>query len=36
VHIREIERADTTTTVQALKTLADVLGATISDLVKHT
>ena len=35
-HIGEIERGETNMTVQTLKTLADSLGVTITDLVRHT
>jgi len=32
----EIERGETNMTVQTLKTLADTLGVTLSDLVRRT
>jgi transcriptional regulator with XRE-family HTH domain len=35
-HIGEIERGETNVTVQTLKTLADTLGVTLSDLVVHS
>ena len=35
-HIGEIERGDTNMTVQTLKILADTLGTTLTELVKHT
>ncbi len=34
-HIGEIERGDTNMTIQTLKILADALGVTLSDLVRH-
>jgi XRE family transcriptional regulator, regulator of sulfur utilization len=34
-HIGEIERGETNVTVLTLKILADSLGVTLSDLVKH-